>query len=143
MAKGWVEKLRENKVKEFSFYPDAFTPFKDAGVFELPNIDVDWEGDADDKKDADKTTAQNSTPSWIKNISFTVFGVTVGGAAVFGLMGGGATAPVCPAPAAAQQTVSAQTSTQSTGRPAGAPVVSTSTTQSSASSSAASDGATP
>jgi hypothetical protein len=118
MAQEWAEKLQNDKVKEFSFFPTAYTPFKKGG-FELPEMELEWDG-SDDGNNAD-TAPQSSMPQWAKNLSFTIGGVTIGAAAVFGFFGGGAPsaapAAACPQTTCTPATLPTTSTPKSTGGP--------------------------
>lgn len=97
--KEWAKKIRETDADEFALYPRAFTPFAEEPALTLPPLEFEYSGDEGQKDSGD---AQSNMPSWVKNISFTIGGLTIGGAAVYGLLGGVPPAPVCPSPAVAQ-----------------------------------------
>ena len=130
MAQKWADKLKDKNVKEFSLYPHAYTPLaKEEGGMPLPDIETEYDS-------GDDENAQDTTPNWIKNLSFTIGGVTIGAAAVYGLFIAtpAPVEPACtpivqnapaPAPAAAAPVVPTSSGPAPTG---GGRPVSTSTT---------------
>lgn len=119
MAKRWSEKLKEKKCNEFSFFPNAYTPMEEDASLTLPEMEVDFSGD-----DEEKENAQDTTPNWVKNLSFTIAGVTIGGAAVYGLLGASAE-QTCPLPATEVQQPAASTPAPTTPRASTVPPRST------------------
>jgi len=89
----WVDELREKKVKEFSFFPHAFSRFKKDFEIELPDLDFESEESSDESK------GSKNNSSTVKTYTLTIGGVAIGiatGAAAATLM----TPPpaICPQP---------------------------------------------
>lgn len=114
MAQKWAQKLQTDKVKEFSFFPNAYTPFEEDG-FALPEMEMEWDGG--DDGDQNKSDAkQSQVPQWVKNLSFTIGGVTIGAASIFALM---APPPAAPLPVCPQTTCTPAPAASPVPRPAG------------------------
>jgi hypothetical protein len=115
----WADKLQKRKVREFAFFPHAYTPMEKEKSLVLPDVEVELGGEEETQGEGAQT---DSTPSWIKNLSFTIAGVTIGGAAVYGLLGmTQAPAPACPAPITNQQPVQPTVVQPTQPTPGGAP----------------------
>lgn len=98
MNKKWYHQLREAKFKEFSFFPNAYTPIEEDKSLALPPVELELGGG-----ESEESEQESATPEWVKNVSFTIAGITIGGAAVYSLFAA-TPVPSCPAPVSTEQT---------------------------------------
>jgi len=133
----WPKALGKKDIKEFSFFPSAYTPFEESEGT-IPPVELEYDG-GDDSED------QSGTPEWVKSLSFTIGGVTIGAAAVWGLWST-APAPQCivttPLPAPTSQTTQTAPITHVSQPPPAAPA-STSTSAGGAAQASASASSSP
>lgn len=108
----WIDKLKEEEVEEFTFFPKAFTRMEKELEIELPDLDFD----TDDKKDESKKDS-STAGSTVKTITLTIGGIAIGvavGASAATLL----TPPVlCPLPQTASQTQTSAATTQTPRQP--------------------------